>query len=101
MTRPRGEIRQALSLAAQALHHECGAFTWVQVAEKAQVGYAAARVSVDNMARAGELVRVGRAKPAESRVWMTLYEPAEASPAEGDAALADLDRVVRSWADFI
>lgn len=99
MTRPRGEIRQALSLAAQALHQECGAFTWVQVAEKAQVGYAAARVNVDNMARAGELVRVGRAKPAESRVWMTLFEPA--SSQEGVAAGADLQQVVRSWAEFV
>lgn len=101
MTRPRGEIRQALSLAAQALHEERGAFTWVQVAEKAQVGYSFARRHVDNMARAGDLVRVGHDKPAGSRVWMTLYEPADAAPAEGAAALADLDRVVRSWADFI
>ena len=101
MTRPRGEIRLALCQAAQALHQECGAFTWVQVAERAQVGYSFARRHVDNMARAGDLVRVGQDKPAGSRVWMTLYEPAEAAPVEGEAALADLDRVVRSWADFI
>jgi hypothetical protein len=37
VTRPRGEIRQALSLAAQALHEERGAFTWVQVAERAHM----------------------------------------------------------------
>lgn len=99
MTRPRGEIRLALSQAAQALHQECGAFTWVQVAEKARVGYAAARMSVDNMARAGELVRVGRSKPAESRVWMTLFEPA--SQQESEAVGADLQQVVRNWAEFV
>lgn len=99
MTRPRGEIRQALSLAAQALHEERGAFTWVQVAEKAQVGYSAARMTIVNMASAGELVRVGQDKPAGSRVWMTLYEPAQPST-EGEA-LADLGQVVRSWAEFV
>lgn len=99
MTRPRGEIRQALSQAAQALHQECGAFTWVQVAEKAQVGYAVARVTIVNMASAGELVRVGQDKPAGSRVWMTLYEPAQPST-EGEV-LADLGQVVRSWAEFV
>lgn len=101
MTRPRGEIRQALSLAAQALHEERGAFTWVQAAEKAQVGYSFARETVKNMASAGDLVRVGKDKPAGSRVWMTLYEPAEAASEGADAALAGLDRVVRGWADFI
>ena len=101
MTRPRGEIRLALCQAAQALHQECGAFTWVQVAERAQVGYSFARRHVDNMARAGELVRVGHDKPAGSRVWMTLYEPAEASHLEAAAALQQLDDVVRGWADFI
>ena len=52
------------------------------------------------MARAGDLVRV-RATSSRAHAWMTLYEPADAAPAEGAAALADLDRVVRSWADFI
>lgn len=99
MTRPRGEIRLALGQAAQALHQECGAFTWVQVAERAQVGYAFARRHVDNMARAGELVRVGHDKPAGSRVWMTLYEPAQPST-ESDAP-ADLGQVVRCWAEFV
>lgn len=98
MTRPRGEIRQALCQAAQALHQECGAFTWVQVAERAQVGYSFARETVKNMASAGDLVRVGKDKRAGSRVWMTLYEPApEPQQQSGEQAL---DRVVRTWAEF-
>ena len=98
MTRPRGEIRLALSQAAQALHQERGAFTWVQVAERAQVGYSFARETVKNMASAGELLRVGKDKPAGSRVWLTLYEPAGESP---DTAVGQaLDSVVRTWAEF-
>ena len=53
--------------AAQALHQEHGAFTWVQVAERAQVGYSFARETVKNMACAGELQRVGRTnRPARA-----------------------------------
>lgn len=99
MTRPRGEIRLALCQAAQALHQECGAFTWVQVAERAQVGYTFARETVKNMASAGDLVRVGKDKPAGSRVWMTLYEPAH--PSTESEAAADLGQVVRCWAEFV
>jgi hypothetical protein len=47
--------------------------TWLDAAQAAQVGYEAARHTVDNMARAGELVRVGSAKPEGSRHWMALY----------------------------
>ena len=73
--RPRGEIRQALATAADALAAERGAFTWRDVAEAAQVGYRAARATVDNMARSGELEPVGNEKRAHSRRWMTLYAP--------------------------
>lgn len=100
MTRPRGEIRQALCGAARSLHEERGSFSWVELAEKAQVGYAAARRSVDNMARAGDLVRVGYDKPAGSRVWVTLFEPAPEAPSASDAE-ADLSAVVRCWAEFV
>lgn len=74
--RPRGEIRQVLASAARRLAEEHGAFTWRDVAEAAQVGYCAARLTVLNMARAGELEPVGSAKRAHSRRWMTLYAPA-------------------------
>lgn len=98
--RPRGEIREALFSAALSLREETGHFTWVDLAEKAQVGYEAARRSVDNMARAGELVRVGYDKPEGSRVWLTLFEPApESTPAS--QAEADLSAVVRTWAEFV
>lgn len=84
--RPRGEIRQVLASTAQRLADEHGAFTWRDVAEAAQVGYCAARATVLNMARAGELQPVGAAKRAHSRRWMTLYAPA-ACAIEADADL--------------
>lgn len=97
--RPRGEIRQALFTAAITLHEERGAFSWIDLAEKSQVGYEAARRTVVNMAAAGELVRVGSDKPAGSRVWVTLFEPVcEEAASE---ASADLSAVVRSWTEFV
>lgn len=96
--RPRGEIRTALWSAALELHSERGAFTHVQMAERAQVGYEVARWTARNMAAAGDLVRVGSEKPAGARVWLALFEPAvPAEPAAGH----DLAEVVRCWAEFV
>lgn len=100
MTRPRGEIREALFSAALSLRDECGHFTWVDLAEKAQVGYGAARSTVKNMVNAGELMRVGVQKPAGSRVWVQTFEVApDRTPAS--QAEADLSAVVRTWAEFV
>jgi len=96
--RPRGEIRQAIAAAA-----EQGPGTWRDFAERARVGYEAAQRTVENMARAGQLVPAGTAKRAHSNHWMCLYE---ARVPEGDdvpqpwggiEALAD---AVASWSDL-
>lgn len=55
----RGEIREALADAAQAFGAQ-GA-TWRQLAAAAHVGWDAARMTVENMVRAGQLVVVGTA----------------------------------------
>ena len=73
--RPAGEIRAALLLAAQTLYAEQGAATWRQLAERSKVGYAAAKQTVRNMRRSGELRDVGVTKPAGSDRWQRLYEP--------------------------
>lgn len=98
--RPRGEIRQALFTAARELYPQVGAVSWVRLAEHAQVGYATARRTVDNMARSGELVRVGSEKPAGAAVWLTLFEPAEPEAGLQSADASALDDVVRTWAEF-
>jgi hypothetical protein len=96
--RPRGEERQALAKAVRDLVQEVGPVTFVQAAERAQVGYAVARVTMRDMASAGELVRCGKDKPAGSRHWLTLFEPAEI----GDTlrpwgGIEDLARVFAGW----
>lgn len=53
----RGEVRLALAEAAQSFGAR-GA-TWRQLAAAAQVGWDAARMTVENMVRAGQLVVVG------------------------------------------
>ena len=67
--RPAGEIRQALFEAAVAMTTPDRSPTLLELAHRAQVGYVAARRTVDNMRRAGVLVPVRqravdyRAKP--------------------------------------
>lgn len=53
--RPRGEVRLALAVAAAELTRENGGATWREMAIRACVGFAAARDTTRNMARAGEL----------------------------------------------
>ena len=56
--RPAGEIRQALRTAAEALAELQGGCAWRDAAQTACVGFAAARQTMENMERAGELVRM-------------------------------------------
>lgn len=95
--RPRGEIRAALSEAAKTLQAECGAATWRDMAARAGVGFEAARRTVVNMERAGELERVGSEKRAHSRRWMTLYEPGGATTVTMAVGALALDGVFRAW----
>lgn len=53
--RPAGEIRQALLRAACQLATQERGPTLQEIASTAQVGFAAARRTVDNMCRAGQL----------------------------------------------
>lgn len=75
--RPAGEIRQALLESAFALATPDRAPTMLELAHHAQVGYEAARRTVDNMRRAGTLALVRqRAVPYRSRP-VAEYCPAE------------------------
>lgn len=100
--RPRGEIRMALAEAAELLAREVGAATWRDMAQRAQVGYRAAERTVGNMARAGELQRVGRAEVPHSRKPMVLYAPVApaGAAAAGRRTVApggDLATVLQAW----
>jgi len=99
--RPRGEIRRALGQAAweAAVDHAvrgARAPTFRDLARRACVGFGAARQTVKDMARAGELQRVGQARVEGSRRPMTTYLPA--SPPEPAARQApDLGSLLRTW----
>jgi hypothetical protein len=69
--------------------------TWRDLAAHAGVGYSAAKQTVRNMARAGELQRLPEnASTTHSRRPMAQYVPAaHAAPAGG----AGLEGVLRAW----
>ena len=75
--RPRGEVRVALLRAVQELVVSAGPVNFRQVAAVALVGAGVAQKTLENMAAAGELRIAGREKPAGSRHWHALYEPAQ------------------------
>ena len=68
-------MRQALADAIARLHAERGPVNYRVVAAATQVGFDVARVTLDNMARAGDLKVAGREKPAGAAHWLNLYEP--------------------------
>lgn len=92
MTRPRGEARQALLSAFEAR----GCSTWRIAAEVSCVGYDTARRTVENMVRAGELVRVGADGPCG------VYAPAARANVHALASEAEalLVAACASWAAF-
>jgi hypothetical protein len=94
--RPAGDIRRALTDAAQALAAEHGPgarMTWRELASRARVGTRAARHTVNNMVRAGELVRVGPVPTPGCRRPMTTF--ALATPRANQALT--LDAFLRTW----
>lgn len=106
MSRPVGEIRQALRVAAVAAGAAQGSATWVELVASAQVGLDVGHATVRDMARYGELLRVGHQKRAGGG-WIGLYEPAPelveavagpgVEPSDGVQQWAPLAFVLGSW----
>lgn len=99
----RGEIREALV----AAYSQVGAASWREVLPHVPVNSSSpaevtlVRRTVENMARAGELVRCGEEKPAGSGVWLAVYELA-APPEPADVpqpwgGIEVLAEVVNLW----
>ena len=92
MARPEGEIRQALADALTRLVQERGlvvdglavdGVTYVDAAYEAKVGLQAARDTLKNMRRTGQVAAIGRRKAPH---WLAVYAPGHLVAAE---ALAD------------
>jgi hypothetical protein len=89
--RPAGEIRQALMTAAGELATPDRGATLRELAARAQVGHAAARSTIQNMHRAGHLVRREDRRVAYRNRPVAQYAPASQSqPVSG---VADILRV--------
>lgn len=82
--RPPGEVRTALLGAVEALASGGGAVNFRQAAAYAQVGAAVAQRTLENMARAGVVVKVGHDKPADSTHWHAMYAPLPAADVDDD-----------------
>lgn len=92
--RPRGEIRSVLAGALAELPAD--GFTWRHAAVHTGVGFAAARVTLENMARAGEVARAGTMPAPGVGRPMVRYRPLQP-----EGGRARLEQALRSWADFV
>lgn len=72
--RPRGEVRQAVTVALEQLHELQGAASARDVACRAQVAFGHADTTLKNMARAGAVTIVGKGRLPGQR-WHHLYQP--------------------------
>ena len=97
----RRQVRQAF---ADAVRERGDGVTWPDVLPRLPVDRRSpaevklVRRTVENLAAAGELVRVGGFKPAGARVWLGLYVPAAQEPvAPATVAQQALERAIWGW----
>lgn len=96
--RPAGEIRQALALACEQLATPGSGCTLRELADAARVGVDACRRAVDNMRRAGVLVKVGERRVSYRNRPVALYAPVAHRPAANDSdGCVDLAQALRAW----
>lgn len=100
--RPAGEVRAAIRLAVHELAdaaEELGGLTYVDLAERAKVGYDVAHQVVKNMAREGELVPKATRQVGWSKRPLRTYMPAvsRGGQSANDSA-GVLASAVRTWA---
>lgn len=95
--RPRSEIREAVSAAADQLLDQRGCCTFREVAHLAQVAFGVTRYTFKRMAEAGELIVIGHTRAPGVKRPLNLYAKPTAPAPDGAAAL---QLAVRSWAEF-
>lgn len=101
--RPRGEVRDAIAQATLSLHEQGATPTWRDLVQHVP-GLSSAspadvrlvRKTVENMALAGELERVGTVRVQGVCRPMTRYRPRQTAGWVRNAASA-LDNVIRGW----
>lgn len=97
--RPREETRIAVITAIRS-----GPCTLLDAAQRSQVGYHAARYTIQNAMRSGEVQICGHERRAHAKRWLAIYEMTDAEPEEGDcAAVVDSSALVAAlscWSRF-
>lgn len=96
--RPQGEIR---SVIFDSIRNQ-GPAPLCDLVVRTQVGYVAARRTVDNCMRSGSLVIVGHEKREHSKKWVALYDVVDAgdqTAIQNDASsgLVVLSAAVAGW----
>lgn len=97
--RPAGEIRQAL-LSAASLHYTSAGHgaTLKELAHRACVGMADARICASNLKRAGALAIVGERRVEYRNRPVAEYAPAEAlQDASSSQPWVDLNQCMADW----
>ncbi len=94
--RPAGEIRQVLLQACADLATPERAPTLREIAARAQVGLDAAKRTVDNMCRAGVILKARERRVDYRNRPVAEYVPASWVPAQ-DCPLQGLARVLTHW----
>ena len=86
-------------MAVARLAAERGPVSCREVAAHAQVGFEAARLTLLNMVRAGQVQVAGKEKPAGSTFWHNLYEPPtdEEPPPLAWGGIETLDSAMRGF----
>lgn len=96
-----GEVRRALARAARKLATAGQAITFRSLAAAARVGWRKAQQTVQDMLRAGELVRVGTLRTAATGRPMCVLAPADLAADAAQQHRADqaaaLAEAMRSW----
>ena len=95
--RPAGEVHQALLQAARELATPERAASLAELASKACVGLAAARRTVGNMTRRGQLEIVRERKVEHRNRPVAEYAPAGQSPPSTNEAAAAVCAVFGLW----
>jgi hypothetical protein len=94
--RPQGPERAALWAAALAFDAQGEAATFLQLAERAQVGRAVARITCWSMYKAGHLKVAGRVRVLGVRRPLALFRPV--LDGAGDDAPGALFDIMHAWA---
>ena len=94
--RPAGSCGEVRKVIMDALRSH-GSLTLREVAERTQVGYMAARRTIDNAMRSGAIVVDGYEKHAHCSRWIALYKVASPPLDKPSDRSIELEKALSTW----